>query len=135
MTSTEFVVGAVTVEVVTLAELSAVAFLRVLPLLALAGSTDAVSVVAADVRPVVLATVLVHVLAGDVVAAALTLPANTTLVTFAGSTLEGAISTVAERAVLLSLFVTFTLADEVEQDLHLFGKTQRLDFDGLGLTP
>ena len=83
-TSTQLVVGAVTVEVVTLAELSAVAFLRVLPLLALTGSTHAVSVVAADVRAVVLAAVLVHVLAGHLVGATLTLSADPPLVTPGG---------------------------------------------------
>lgn len=80
LTSTEFVVGAVTVEVVTLAELPTVAFLWVLSLLTLTGSTHTVSVVAADVCTVVFTAALIQVFAGHLVGAALTLSTNTALI-------------------------------------------------------
>lgn len=81
LTSTQHVVGAVAVEVVTLAVLPAVAFRRIQPLLALAGATDAVSVVAADVGTVVFPAVCVQILCVHVVLAALTHAADTSLVT------------------------------------------------------
>ncbi len=79
-TSTEFIIGAVTVEVVTLAEFAAVAFFRIVSLLALAGATHALSVIAADVRAVVLAAVLVQVFGGHLVFSTFTLPAHTSLI-------------------------------------------------------
>lgn len=81
LTSTEHVVGAVTVEVVALAELAAVAFCGILPLFALAGAADAVSVVAADVGTVVFSAVCVQVLCVHVILAALTHAPDTTHVT------------------------------------------------------
>ena len=79
-TSTEFVAGAVTVEVVTLAELPTVTFFWVLSLFTLTGSTHTVSVVAADVCTVVLPTVSVQVVRPHLVCTALTQSANTALV-------------------------------------------------------
>lgn len=81
LTSTQLVARAVTVEVVTLAELAAVPLLGVFPLLALTCATHTVSAVAADVRAVVFTAGSVHVLCGHVVAAAFTQSANTSLIT------------------------------------------------------
>ena len=81
LTSAQFVSGAVTVEVVTLAERAAVPLLRVVSLLALTRATHAVSVVAADVRAVVFTAGPVHVLRGHFVAAALALSAHAAFVT------------------------------------------------------
>lgn len=83
VTSTELVVGAVTVEVVTLAVGAAVDLGGVLSLLTLAGAADAVPVVAADVGAVVLSTVGVQVLGSNLVFAALTESSDTALVTSA----------------------------------------------------
>jgi len=71
-TSAELVVGAVTAEVVTLAELSAVYLLWVFSFLALTCSTDAFSIVAADVRPVIHAAVRVQIVCQELILAALT---------------------------------------------------------------
>lgn len=81
LTATQFVSRTVTVEVVTLAVLAAVPLLRVVSLLALTCAAHAVSVVAADVGPVVFTAGPVHVLCGHVVAAALTLSAHTAFIT------------------------------------------------------
>lgn len=81
LTSTQHVVGAVAVEVVALAVLPAVAFCGILPLFALAGAADAVSVVAADVRTVVFSAVCVQVLCVHVILAALTHAPDTSCVT------------------------------------------------------
>lgn len=80
-TSTQFVSGAVTVEVVTLAVLSAVPLLGVVSLLALTCAAHTVSVVAADVRTVVFAAGAVHVLGCHIVAAAFALSAHTFFIT------------------------------------------------------
>lgn len=79
-TSTEFIVGTVTVEVVALAVFAAVAFFGIVPLFALAGAAHALAVVAADVCAVVLAAILVQVLGGHLVLATFTLSANTSLI-------------------------------------------------------
>ena len=81
LTSTELVVGAVAVEVVTLAVLAAVALLGVLPLLALTRAAHAVAVVAADVCAVAHAAVSVQILRPHLVSAALTLLPDTAIVT------------------------------------------------------
>lgn len=81
LTSTELVVGAVTVEVVTLAVLAAVDLGRVLPLLTLARAAHAVAVVAADVGAVVLPAVGVQVLGAHLVFAALAQTPDAALVT------------------------------------------------------
>lgn len=81
LTATQFVAGAITAEVVTLAELAAVSLLRVFPVLALTSATHTVSIVAANVSSVVFATGLVHVFCGDVVTAAFALSAHASLVT------------------------------------------------------
>lgn len=80
-TSTELVGGAVAVEVVTLAVLAAVVLLRVVPLLTLALAAHTFAVVAAEVGAVVLAAGLFKVLTGHLVFPALTLSANTILIT------------------------------------------------------
>lgn len=80
-TSAQFVSGAVTVEVVTLAVLSAVPLLGVVSLLALTCAAHTVSVVAADVRTVVFAAGAVHVLGCHIVAAAFALSAHTFFIT------------------------------------------------------
>ena len=80
-TSTQHVVGAVTVEVVALAVLPTVALCRILALFALAGAADAVSVVAADVGPVVFSAVCIQVLCVHVILAALTHAPDTPCVT------------------------------------------------------
>lgn len=77
LTSTQFVSRAVTVEVVTLAELAAVPFLWVGSLLALACAAHAFSVVAADVRAVVFTAGLIHVVCSHVVAAAFAISTHT----------------------------------------------------------
>lgn len=51
----------------------------------------------------------------------------------AGSALVGPVTKVAERTVLDTLLVAFTLTDEVERDLHLLCESQGLYLDGLGL--
>lgn len=79
-TSAEFIVGTVAVEVVALAVFAAVAFLGIVPLLALTGAAHALAVVAADVCTVVLAAVLVQVLGGHLVLTTFTLSANTSLI-------------------------------------------------------
>lgn len=79
-TSAEFIIRAVAVEVVTFAEFSAVAFFGIFPLLALASATHALAIIAADVRAVVLAAVLVQVLGGHLIFPAFTLPANTSFI-------------------------------------------------------
>ncbi len=81
LTSTQFVSRAVTVEVVTLAVLSAVPLLRVVSLLALTRAAHAVSVVAADVGAVVFTAGPVHVFRGHIVAAAFALSAHTSFIT------------------------------------------------------
>lgn len=81
LTSAELVVGSVTVEVVTLAELAAVDLFGVVPLLAFAGAAHTVPVVAADIRPVVFTTVGVQVLRPHIVLAALAQMPDATLVT------------------------------------------------------
>ena len=81
LTSTQFVVGPVAVEVVALAVLPVVDLGGVLPLLALAGSAHALPVVGADVRPVVLAAVGVQVLGAHLVLTALAHRADTPRVT------------------------------------------------------
>lgn len=81
LTSTQLVSRAVTVEVVTFAELATVPLLWVFSLLALTCATHTVSVVAADVRAVVFAAGSVHVLCGHIVAAAFTLSTHTSFVT------------------------------------------------------
>jgi len=80
-TSAQFVPRAVTVEVVTLAVQAAVPLFGLVSLLALACAAHALSVVAADVGAVVLATGPVHVLRGHIVAAAFTLSAHAALIT------------------------------------------------------
>lgn len=80
LTSTQLVSGAVTVEIVALAELTAVPLLGVVSLLALARAAHTVSIVAADVSAVVFAAGPVHVLVGHIVAAAFTLPAYTSVI-------------------------------------------------------
>ncbi len=71
-TSAELVVGAVTAEVVTLAEHSAVYLLWVFSFLALTRSTDTFSIVAADARPIILAAVRVQIVCQKLILAALT---------------------------------------------------------------
>lgn len=80
-TSAELVVGAVAIEVVTLAVFSAVDLSGVVSLLAFAGSAHAVAVVAADVGAVVLAAVGVQILRPNLVRAALALTSDATIVT------------------------------------------------------
>lgn len=87
-TSTEFIIGAVAVEVVALAEFAAVAFFGIVPFLALAGAAHALAVIAADVRAVVLAAVLVQVLGRHLVFSTFTLPANTALIAPEGTQRE-----------------------------------------------
>lgn len=131
VSSTELVVGAVTVEVVTLAVGAAVDLGGVLSLLTLAGAADAVPVVAADVGAVVLSTVGVQVLGSNLVFAALTESSDTALVTFAGAALERPVSVVALLALRLAPSGALTLTDEVQHHLHFFVKAQGSDFDHL----
>lgn len=119
MSSAELVVGAVAVEVVALAVLATVNFCRILPLLAFAGATDAVAVVATDIRSVVFPAVGIEVLCPDFIFAALTFTPDTSLVTLACSTLEDPVSPVALLAVGHSFFGALTVADEIENYLHL----------------
>lgn len=58
-TSTELVVGAVAVEVVTLTELAAVSLFWIISFFALARPTNTVSIITADVCPVINAAVCV----------------------------------------------------------------------------
>lgn len=51
----------------------------------------------------------------------------------AGSTLVGPVTKVAELTVLDTIFVAFTLTDEVEGNLHLLCESQGFYFDGLRL--
>lgn len=51
-------------------------------------------------------------------------------VVLAGSTLEDPISTVTLGTLRLSLRSTLTVADEVQDDLHLLGEAQWFDLDG-----
>lgn len=81
LTSTQHVVGAVAVEVVTLAVLAAVDFCGILPFFALAGAADTVAVVAADIGTVVFSAVGVQVLCVDVILAALAHTPDTAFVT------------------------------------------------------
>lgn len=80
-TSTELVVRPVTVEVVTLAVLATVDLSWNVPLLALAGAADAVTVVAADICTVVFSAVGIQVFCPHLVFAALTKTSNTSFVT------------------------------------------------------
>lgn len=79
-TSTELVVGAVAVEVVTLTVLATVVLLWVVPLLTFALAAHTLAIVAAEIGAVVLAAGLLQVLAGHLVFPALTLSANTILI-------------------------------------------------------
>lgn len=152
LTSTKLVSRAVTVEVVTLAELAAVPLLWVVSLLALAHATNTFPIVAADVCTI--AAVPVHVLCGHVVAAAFTVSAHPALITPdtegkgwsfrrflrtkradlkiavmvlpAGSTFEGPITKVAHFTVLDASLMAVTFTDEPEGHLHLLCETQRL---------
>lgn len=81
LTSTQHVVGAVAVEVVTLAVLATVDFCGILPFFALAGAADAVAVVAADIGTVAGSAVGVQVLCEEVFRAALAHTPDTPLVT------------------------------------------------------
>lgn len=81
LTSAELVVGAVTVEVVALAELAAVDLCRILSLLAFAGAADTVAIVAADIRTVVFSAVGIQVLCPHFVFAALAKTPDTSLIT------------------------------------------------------
>lgn len=47
----------------------------------------------------------------------------------AGSTLKRPVAVMTHVTVLDAVFVTFTLADEAEQDLHLLGEAQGLDLN------
>lgn len=49
----------------------------------------------------------------------------------AASTLKRPVAVVTPVTVLDAVFVTFTLADEVEHDLHLLGEAQGLDLNAL----
>lgn len=49
----------------------------------------------------------------------------------AGSTLKRPVAVMTHVTVLDAVFVTFTLADEVEHDLHLLGEAQGLDLNAL----
>lgn len=129
VSSAEFIVGTVAVEVVALAELAAVAFLRIVSFLALAGAAHTLAIVTADVRAVVLTAILVQVLSGHLVFTTFTLSANTSLIAPAGSTLKCAVAVMAQVAVFDALLVTVTLADEVEGDLDLLGKAQRFNLN------
>lgn len=80
-TSTELVVRPVTVEVVALAEHATVDLSWIVPLLALTGAADAVSVVAADICTVVFSAVGIQVFRAHLVFAALTDASDTSVVT------------------------------------------------------
>ena len=80
LTSTELVVGAVTVEVVTLAVLATVDLGRVVSFLALTGATDTVSIVTADICAVVFAAVGIQILRSHLIFTALAQPTNTPLI-------------------------------------------------------
>lgn len=81
LTSTELVVGAVTVEVVTLAVLATVDLGRILPLLAFTSATDTVTIVAADVCAVVLPAVCIQILCAHFIFAALAKTPNSPVIT------------------------------------------------------
>lgn len=80
-TSTELVVRPVTVEVVALAEHATVDLSWIVPLLALTGAADAVSVVAADICTVVFSAVGIQVFCPHLVFAALADTSDTSVVT------------------------------------------------------
>lgn len=80
-TSTQFVAGAITAEVVTLAELAAVSLLGVVPVLAFTCATYTVTAVAANVGSVVFTARSVHIFRGDVIAAAFTLSPHVSILT------------------------------------------------------
>lgn len=80
-TSTQFVAGAITAEVVTLAELAAVSLLGVVPVLAFTCATYTVTAVAANVGRVVSTARSVHIFRGDVIAAAFALPPHVSILT------------------------------------------------------
>lgn len=81
LTSAELVVGAVAVEVVTLAVLATVDLCRIVTFLAFTGSADTVTVVAADICTIVFSAVCVQVVSPDFIFAALTKAADTALIT------------------------------------------------------
>lgn len=80
-TSTQFVAGAITAEVVTLAELAAVSLLGVVPVLAFACATNTVTTVAANVGRVVFTARSVHIFRGNVIAAAFALSPHVSILT------------------------------------------------------
>lgn len=80
LTSAQLVVGSVAVEIVALAELAIVDLCGILSLLAFAGATDAVAVVAADICTVVFSALGVQVLGLPLVPAALAETADASLV-------------------------------------------------------
>lgn len=80
LTSTQLVVGAVTVEVVALAEFATVDLRRVFPLLAFTCTTDTVTVIAADIRTVVFSAVSIQVFCPHFVFAALTKTSNSSFI-------------------------------------------------------
>lgn len=81
LTSTELVVRPVTVEVVALAVHAAVALSWIVPLLALTGAADTVTVVAADICTVVFSAVGIQVFRPHLVFAALTDASDSSVIT------------------------------------------------------
>lgn len=81
LTSAELIVGAVTVEVVTLAVFATVDLCRILPLLAFAGAADTVAIVATDICAIVFSAVGIQVLCPDFVFTTLADTPNTPFIT------------------------------------------------------
>lgn len=80
LTSTELVVGSVTVEIVALAVQAAVDLCGILSLLAFTAATDTVTVVAADISTIVFPAVGIQILCLTFVSAALTETPNASLI-------------------------------------------------------